>query len=98
LDATKSTINTETKKINDSLAIVQTKLTTNIDIVAKTNNDRYEQLFLLLEKKFQTANDKYNVLDKAIQKEREERPKQIEQAVTPLLQRIESIFHITFKF
>ena len=61
--------------------------------MSKTCTDRYEQLFLLLEKKFQTANDKYNQLEKAIQKEREERPKQIEQSIVPLVQRIESIFY-----
>jgi len=91
LVTTKDFVQSETKRINESLSTTQTKLAVDIEKISSTSVEQYTQVMVLLEKKFQGVNQKCNELEKTVNKEREERTKQIEQTVTPLIQRIEKL-------
>ena len=96
---TKDFVQTETKKINETLSATQTKLAADIEKISSTSVEQYTQVMLLLDKKFQGVNQKCYELEKAMKIEKEERVKQIEQNISPLIQRIESkLFeHIFFE-
>lgn len=87
---TKDFVQAETKKINETLSTSQVKLAADIEKISSTSVEQYTQVMLLLDKKFQGVSQKCNELEKTVNKEREERVKQIEQTVAPLIQRIES--------